>query len=132
LETTDQEIARSCLANVEALISVLRRIREEEDWDPADMCLDYCERILSRHPGNNSNLSGGGGNTDESFPATAVAAATPGQNSIAAMGLPDTLTHNDIVDDMMSISGMFGTVDGFPFDMTGIWDISGFQDGTLT
>ncbi|OXV09556.1 hypothetical protein Egran_02682 [Elaphomyces granulatus] len=135
LETTDQEIARSCLANVEALISVLRRIREEEDWDPADMCLDYCERILSRHPGNNSNLGGGSGNTDESFlggTAAVVAAATPGQNSIAAMGLPDTLTHNDIVDDMMSISGMFGTVDGFPFDMTGIWDISGFQDFTPT
>lgn len=50
----------------------------------------------------------------------------------AAIVLPETQTHNDIVDDMMSISGTFGTMDGFPFDMTGIWDISGFQDVQFT
>ena len=135
LETTDQETARSCLTNVEALISVLRRVREEEDWDLADMCLDYCDRILSRHPGNNSNMAGGSGNVHESSPdctATLIAAATPAAQNGIAVGLSDTQTHNDIVDDMMSISGLFGTMDGFPFDMTGIWDISSFQDVTLT
>ena len=50
----------------------------------------------------------------------------------AAIILPETTTNNDIVDDMMSISGTFGTMDGFPFDMTGIWDVSGFQDVNFT
>ena len=50
----------------------------------------------------------------------------------AAISLPETQTNNDIVDDMMSISNTFGTMDGFPFDMTGIWDVSVFQDVNLT
>jgi hypothetical protein len=132
LETTDQEVARSCLANLDILRSILRRVREEEDWDVADMCLDHCERILSKHP----EISNSMGNPDESFNANSnnnggamddALAMTP-----AAIVLPETQTHNDIVDDMMSISGTFGTMDGFPFDMTGIWDVSGFQDVNFT
>ena len=97
----------------------------------ADMCLDHCERILSKHPEISSNMGGtNGGNADENFNGGTVddtLTVTP-----AAMALPETQTHNDIVDDMMSISGTFGTMDGFPFDMTGIWDVSGFQDVNFT
>lgn len=114
LETTDQEVARSCLSNVDVLQDVLRRARSENDWDPADMCLDHCEKILSKHPAIISDeLPNAGASTSEMNDAPT---------------LPETITHNDIVDDMMSISGAFGTMDGFPFDMTGIWDISGLQD----
>lgn len=132
LETTDQEVARSCLANVDVLRSLLRRVREEEDWDVADMCLDHCERILSKHPEISNNIaSANGANPQEQhFNNGAVdenLTMTP-----AAIILPETSTHNDIVDDMMSISGTFGTLDGFPFDMTGIWDVSGFQDVNFT
>lgn len=123
LETTDAEVARSCLANVEAFRNILRRVREEEDWDLADMCLDHCERILSRLPEtwSNANLSING-------------SSGPSDNRLvnpATISLPETQTNNDIVDDMMSISGTFGTMDGFPFDMTGIWDMSVFQDVNL-
>lgn len=123
LETTDAEVARSCLANVETLRAILRRVREEEDWDVADMCLDHCEHILNRLPGNSNNA-------DPSFNGVG-----PHDNRLvnpAAISLPETQTNNDIVDDMMSISGTFGTMDGFPFDMTGIWDVSVFQDVNLT
>ncbi|GMF74282.1 unnamed protein product [Aspergillus oryzae] len=102
--------------------SILRRVREEEDWDVADMCLDHCDRILNRLPGNGStpdlNFSG---------------VVQPDNRLVnpAAISLPETQTNNDIVDDMMSISGTFGTMDGFPFDMTGIWDVSVFQDVNL-
>ncbi|EIT78571.1 hypothetical protein AO1008_09667 [Aspergillus oryzae 100-8] len=95
---------------------------EEEDWDVADMCLDHCDRILNRLPGNGStpdlNFSG---------------VVQPDNRLVnpAAISLPETQTNNDIVDDMMSISGTFGTMDGFPFDMTGIWDVSVFQDVNL-
>ncbi|KAL1983398.1 hypothetical protein VTN96DRAFT_10380 [Rasamsonia emersonii] len=141
LETTDPEVARSCLANVDTLRSILRRVREEEDWDVADMCLDHCERILSRHPEIISSNIGGasGGNQDKNTNNNAGAVDENNNNNNnnltmtpATMGLPETHTHNDIVDDMMSISGTFGTMDGFPFDMTGIWDVSGFQDVNFT
>ncbi|KAE8165375.1 fungal-specific transcription factor domain-containing protein [Aspergillus tamarii] len=122
LETTDTDVARSCINNVEMFRSILRRVREEEDWDVADMCLDHCDRILNRLPGNGStpdlNFSG---------------VVQPDNRLVnpAAISLPETQTNNDIVDDMMSISGTFGTMDGFPFDMTGIWDVSVFQDVNL-
>lgn len=116
LETTDPAVARSCLTNVDVLQEVLRHARSENDWDIADMCLDHCERILSKHPAILSDEWPGAGSNRE--PSDAAAALT----------LPETLTNNDIVDDMMSISGAFGPMDGFPFDMTGIWDISGLQD----
>lgn len=120
LETTDDEIARSCLSSVETLCAVLRRVREEEDWDVADMCLDHCERILNRLQGPGSNPH-------------------PNQNGLgpnlvnpAAISLPETQTNNDIVDDMMSISQTFGSMpDGLPWEMTGIWDVSLFQDVNL-
>ncbi|OQE47222.1 hypothetical protein PENCOP_c001G04466 [Penicillium coprophilum] len=121
-ETTDSEVARSCLSNVETLRSVLRRVREEEDWDVADMCLDHCERIMHRLPGTGATM-------DQAFTTTM---ADSGLVNPAAISLPETQTNNDIVDDMMSISNTFGTMDGFPFDMTGIWDVSVFQDVNLT
>ncbi|KAJ5997020.1 hypothetical protein N7499_006663 [Penicillium canescens] len=117
-ETTDSEVARSCLANVETLRTVLRRVREEEDWDVADMCLDHCERIMHRLPGTGATM-------DQAF---TNSMADNGLVNPAAISLPETQTNNDIVDDMMSISNTFGTMDGFPFDMTGIWDVSVFQD----
>ncbi|KAI9037748.1 putative C6 transcription factor [Aspergillus affinis] len=122
LETTDGEVARSCLANVETLRTILRRVREEEDWDVADMCLDHCEHILNRLPGNGSPA-------DSSF--NGIGQPDNRLVNPAAISLPETQTNNDIVDDMMSISGTFGTMDGFPFDMTGIWDVSVFQDVNL-
>ncbi|KAJ5551574.1 hypothetical protein N7535_000481 [Penicillium sp. DV-2018c] len=121
-ETTDSDVARSCLANVETLRSVLRRVREEEDWDVADMCLDHCERIMHRLPGTGATM-------DQAFTTSMV---DNGLVNPAAISLPETQTNNDIVDDMMSISNTFGTMDGFPFDMTGIWDVSVFQDVNLT
>ena len=125
LETTDTEIARSCLANVDIFRTILRRVRDEEDWDVADMCLDHCERLLNRFPSSSASLSdpnygGGGLGQPDSSTGRLV--------NPAAISLPETQTNNDIVDDMMSISGTFGTMDGFPFDMTGIWDVSVFQD----
>ncbi|KAK4863655.1 hypothetical protein LT330_002433 [Penicillium expansum] len=122
-ETTDSDVARSCLSNVETLRSVLRRVREEEDWDVADMCLDHCERIMHRLPGTGATM-------DQAFTTTTM--ADSGLVNPAAISLPETQTNNDIVDDMMSISNTFGTMDGFPFDMTGIWDVSVFQDVNLT
>ena len=101
------------------LQDVLRRAKEEDDWELADMCLDHCQRILSKHPGTAPDEQHQGVSYE-----TLDAAA-------AAMTLPESLTHNDIVDDMMSVSGGFGTMDGFPFDMTGIWDISGFHGDGL-
>jgi hypothetical protein len=128
LETTDSEVAHSCLANVETFRSILRRVREEEDWDVADMCLDHCERILNR-------LAANGGTADPTLnPSTGQydnRIVNPAAISLP-VSLPETQTNNDIVDDMMSISGTFGTMDGFPFDMTGIWDVSVFQDVNLT
>ncbi|KAJ5933884.1 hypothetical protein N7454_006213 [Penicillium verhagenii] len=121
LETNDTEVARSCLANVETLRTVLRRVREEEDWDVADMCLDHCERIMNRLPGTSSTM-------DQTV---TNSMAENGLVNPAAISLPETQTNNDIVDDMMSISNTFGTMDGFPFDMTGIWDVSVFQDVNL-
>lgn len=121
LETDDNEVARSCLAHVETLRNTLRRVQEEEDWDVADMCLDHCERIMHRLPGT-------GATTDQSMNA---GMADNGLVNPAAISLPETQTNNDIVDDMMSISNTFGTMDGFPFDMTGIWDVSVFQDVNL-
>lgn len=121
LETDDSEVARSCLANVETLRTVLRRVQEEEDWDVADMCLDHCERIMHRLPGTGATM-------DQTFTA---AMSDNGLVNPAAISLPETQTNNDIVDDMMSISNTFGTMDGFPFDMTGIWDVSVFQDVNL-
>ncbi|PGH33859.1 hypothetical protein GX50_03338 [[Emmonsia] crescens] len=115
LETSDLGIARSCLSKVDVLRDALYRARVEYDWDLADMCLDHCERILAKQPGIASDDAPGADQTNQ----------TP---DLAALPLPDTLTQNDIVNDMMSISGTFGTMDGFPFDMTGIWDVSGWQD----
>ncbi|OJD14407.1 hypothetical protein AJ78_05254 [Emergomyces pasteurianus Ep9510] len=115
LETSDSGIARSCLSKVDILRDALYRARVEYDWDLADMCLDHCERILTKQPGIASDDGPGAEQTNP----------TP---DLAALPLPDTLTQNDIVNDMMSISGTFGTMDGFPFDMTGIWDVSGWQN----
>lgn len=123
LETNDAEVAQSCLGHVENLRSVLKKVREEEDWDVADMCLDHCERILSRLPS-------GAGSVGENVRANFM--DDPRLVNPGAISLPETQTNNDIVDDMMSISGTFGTMDGFPFDMTGIWDVSVFQDINLT
>lgn len=132
LETTDQEVARSCMTNVDNLRSLLRRVRDEEDWDVADMCLDHCERILNRYPeiSTITNMNPPNGHTEEQPPGGGMdetLSMTP-----AAIILPETTTNNDIVEDMMSISGTFGTMDGFPFDMTGIWDVSGIQDVNFT
>ncbi|KAJ9311633.1 transcriptional regulator family: Fungal Specific TF [Paecilomyces variotii] len=126
LETTDPEVSRSCLANVDSFRSVLRRVRDEDDWDVADMCLDHCDKILHRAPSNNSHAAG------SSDVRLTTAAPEPSTVNPAAIALPETQTHNEIVDDMMSISGTFGTMDGFPFDMTGIWDVTGFQDANFT
>ncbi|KKK14366.1 hypothetical protein ARAM_006057 [Aspergillus rambellii] len=124
-ETSDNEVARSCLANVENFRSILRRVREEYDWDVADMCLDHCERLLNRLTGSATNLD---------TPTLDGVIGQPDTRLVnpAAISLPETQTNNDIVDDMMSISGTFGTMDGFPFDMTGIWDVSVFQDVNLS
>lgn len=119
-ETNDTSIARSCLSSVNVLQDVLRRAKQENDWELADMCLDHCQRILSKHPGTA---------TDEQHPGVSYDTLDA---AAAAMTLPESLTHNDIVDDMMSVSGGFGTMDGFPFDMTGIWDISGIQGDGLS
>lgn len=127
LETTDPEVSRSCLANVDSFRSVLRRVRDEEDWDVADMCLDHCDKILHRAPSTSGSTTR---NSDERLPQTTT--VEPSTVNPAAIGLPETQTHNEIVDDMMSISGTFGTMDGFPFDMTGIWDVTGFQDANFT
>ena len=86
------------------------------------MCLDHCERIMHRLPGTGATM-------DQSLTANM---ADHGLVNPAAISLPETQTNNDIVDDMMSISNTFGTMDGFPFDMTGIWDVSVFQDVNLT
>ncbi|KAL2867987.1 putative C6 transcription factor [Aspergillus lucknowensis] len=133
LETSDPEVASTCLANVESFRTILRRVREEYDWDVADMCLDHCERILNRLP------PGGNGNTTNSNNTPGNGAMGPPDSNrlvnpaALSIPLPETqTTSNDIVDDMMSISGTFGTMDGFPFDMTGIWDVSVFQDVNLT
>ncbi|KAL2371790.1 C6 transcription factor [Blastomyces gilchristii SLH14081] len=115
LETSDSDIARSCLSKVDVLRDALYRARVEYDWDLADMCLDHCERILTKQPGITSDEAPGADQTNQ-------------PPDLAALPLPDNLTQNDIVNDMMSISGTFGTMDGFPFDMTGIWDVSGWQD----
>ncbi|PGH00737.1 hypothetical protein GX51_05618 [Blastomyces parvus] len=115
LETSDSDIARSCLSKVDVLRDALYRARVEYDWDLADMCLDHCERILTKQPGITSDDAPGPDQTNQA-------------PDFAALTLPDNLTQNDIVNDMMSISGTFGTMDGFPFDMTGIWDVSGWQD----
>lgn len=123
LETNDAEVAQSCLGHVETLRSVLKKVRDEEDWDVADMCLDHCERILSRLPSRPGSV----GETARGTFVDDPRLVNPG-----AISLPETQTNNDIVDDMMSISGTFGTMDGFPFDMTGIWDVSVFQDINLT
>lgn len=92
------------------------------------MCLDHCERILNR-------LAANGGTADLTLnPSTGQydnRIVNPAAISLP-VSLPETQTNNDIVDDMMSISGTFGTMDGFPFDMTGIWDVSVFQDVNLT
>ncbi|RDW57590.1 putative C6 transcription factor [Aspergillus mulundensis] len=139
-ETSDPEVARTCLANVESFRAILRRVREEYDWDVADMCLDHCERILNRLPGNGLNGTtstlgvpnahgAGGGAGVMGPPDNTNGLVNPAAISIS---LPETQTNNDIVDDMMSISNTFGTMDGFPFDMTGIWDVSVFQDVNLT
>ncbi|KAJ5888186.1 hypothetical protein N7495_008227 [Penicillium taxi] len=117
LESNENEIAQSCLANVETLRSVLRRVREEEDWDVADMCLDHCERIMHRLSGTNTK-------TDQALNSSSM---EHGLINPALISLPETQTNNDIVDDMMSISNTFGTMDGFPFDMTGIWDVSAWE-----
>lgn len=94
------------------------------------MCLDHCERLLNRFPSSSASLSdpnySGGGLGGQADGGTAGRLVNP-----AAISLPETQTNNDIVDDMMSISGTFGTMDGFPFDMTGIWDVSVFQDVNL-
>lgn len=87
----------------------------------ADMCLEHCERILNRLPGTGSNPHqsyNGFGSTDSRL-------VNP-----AAISLPETQTNNDIIDDMMSISSTFGgtTIEPLPFEMTGIWDVSLFQD----
>ncbi|KAJ5234927.1 uncharacterized protein N7469_004095 [Penicillium citrinum] len=124
LETTDTEVARACLSNVETLRTVLRRVQEEEDWEVADMCLDHCERIMHRLPGTQ--------NASMDQDSMAASLADNGLVNPAAISLPETQTNNDIVDDMMSISNTFGTMDGFPFDMTGIWDVSVFQDVNLS
>nr|KMM70008.1 hypothetical protein CPAG_06320 [Coccidioides posadasii RMSCC 3488] len=119
LETSDPDIARSCLANVDTFLSVLRRARAEHEWDVADMCLDHCERILSKHPGINH---------DDPQPSIAPPCDVTDTPVSMTMPMPETPCHNDIVGDMMSISGTFGAMDGFPFDMTGIWDVPGLQD----
>ncbi|KAJ0419997.1 fungal-specific transcription factor domain-containing protein [Aspergillus carlsbadensis] len=148
LETSDPEVARTCLSNVESFREILRRVREEYDWDVADMCLDHCERILTRLPpgadnngttvdtSNNSTLLSSGGNAVAVGVNGLMGPPDGGANRLVnpaaiSISLPETQTNNDIVDDMMSISGTFGTMDGFPFDMTGIWDVSVFQDVNL-
>ncbi|KAL4911809.1 fungal-specific transcription factor domain-containing protein [Aspergillus aurantiobrunneus] len=134
-ETSDPEVASTCLANVESFRAILRCVREEYDWDVADMCLDHCERILNRLPaGNDPNGTSGdpnatAGNGPMGPPDNTNRHVNPAAISIS---LPETQTNNDIVDDMMSISNTFGTMDGFPYDMTGIWDVSVFQDINLT
>ncbi|KAL6236616.1 hypothetical protein BDW75DRAFT_206497 [Aspergillus navahoensis] len=144
-ETSDPEVARTCLANVESFRAILRRVREEYDWDVADMCLDHCERILNRLPAGNGHSVNGSSASASGVPnaqggsgggggAIGPSDSTNGLVNPAAISisLPETQTNNDIVDDMMSISNTFGTMDGFPFDMTGIWDVSVFQDVNLT
>lgn len=121
LETTDGEIARSCLASVETLCAILRRVRKDEDWDVADMCLDHCERILNRLPSTGSDAPRGH---------NGIGSSDSRLVNPAAISLPETQTNNDIIDDMMSISSTFGgtTIEPLPFEMTGIWDVSLFQD----
>jgi hypothetical protein len=148
LETSDPEVARTCLSNVESFREILRRVREEYDWDVADMCLDHCERILTRLPpgtdnsgatvdaSNNGIIRSSGGNAVGVGVNGLMGPPDGGANRLVnpaaiSISLPETQTNNDIVDDMMSISGTFGTMDGFPFDMTGIWDVSVFQDVNL-
>lgn len=97
----------------------------------ADMCLDHCERIITQHPEISTLTTTAGGQTEDSAVYRGPAEETMVMNPPAII-LPETTTNNDIVDDMMSISGTFGTMDGFPFDMTGIWDVSGFQDVNFT
>ena len=121
LETTESHVTRSCLASVETLRIVLRRVREEEDWDVADMCLDHCDKILYM-------LRGIGGSVEEDF--STLATDDSRVINPAAMSLPETQINNEIID-MMSISGTFGVMDGFPFSMTGIWDMPAFQDTDL-
>lgn len=87
------------------------------------MCLDHCEHIMHRLPGTGAPM-------DQDSMAASL--ADNGLVNPAAISLPETQTNNDIVDDMMSISNTFGTMDGFPFDMTGIWDVSVFQDVNLS
>ncbi|KAI5295084.1 hypothetical protein KEM52_002388 [Ascosphaera acerosa] len=48
----------------------------------------------------------------------------------SAIVFPETLTHNEIVDDMMSISNTFGALNGLPFDMAGVWGYSGLGNGS--
>lgn len=84
------------------------------------MCLDHCERILNRLPGT-------GGNTHPNF--NGIGTGDSRLVNPAAISLPQTQTNNDIIDDMMSISSTFGTtIEPLPFEMTGIWDVSLFQD----
>lgn len=142
LETTDPEVARQCMAKVDLLCKTLRATRIENDWDLADMCIDHCEKILSKQPG--INVTSESTKSNDSL-TNAGTDATTGDRLEAQIGTddgaqepifdpstimcPETLTHNEIVDDMMSISGTFGTMNGLPFDMTGIWGISGWQGG---
>ncbi|EGD90605.2 hypothetical protein H112_02071 [Trichophyton rubrum D6] len=93
LETSDPEIARSCLNNI------LSKHTTEEVVQASEL-------------NRNATINHHGSDAPETVVMTPY----------------DRANHNDIVDDMMSISGTFGTMDGFPFDMTGIWDVSGLQD----
>ncbi|KAI5286473.1 hypothetical protein KEM54_006764, partial [Ascosphaera aggregata] len=135
LETADAKIARQCMAKVDLLRETLRIARIENDWDLADMCIDHCEKIFSKNAGGANSLAERANNDNLAAGAAAPMLETQidgGDNireamlDTSAIIFPETLTHNEIVDDMMSISNTFGTMNGLPFDMTGTWGIPGY------
>lgn len=114
-ETPDTDIAKSCMSKLDMLREALSRAKRDYDWDLADMCLDHCERILSKYPGA----------TFEDIQTSEPKDQTLG----TAKGLSETLMPSDT--DFDNMIGSLDPIYGFPFDMTGVWDVPGLEDGSF-
>ncbi|KAL3462237.1 fungal-specific transcription factor domain-containing protein [Aspergillus heterothallicus] len=48
LEAENADTARECVASAKSLIDFLRRMKDELNWDLADICLGQCEAVVDR------------------------------------------------------------------------------------
>ncbi|KAL3493915.1 fungal-specific transcription factor domain-containing protein [Aspergillus germanicus] len=140
LEAESADTAQECVASAKSLIDFLRRMKDELNWDLADICLGQCEAVVDRlcdtnnldmwrknPPGQHASERGQHGNHNTFAAPFPTPADTVPSEGHADVQLQATMNYSDTADqinpDYLQTFMTFGSMPGMASDYPAFPDL---------